>query len=91
MVPLPAKICEIRFETGDQEAGHSFQPSAIRDACHSSSEITIVAIIARIRSASPVWLPSKRRGRTTLRTQSAEPTPTSTSTQKMSTSSAYQP
>ena len=38
-----------------------------------------------------MWLPSKRRGRTTLRTHSAEATPISTSTQKMSTSSAYQP
>ena len=29
--------------------------------------ILIAAIHARIRSASPRWLPSKRRGRTTLR------------------------
>ena len=37
-------------------------PSAIRVACHSSSVSTIVAISARIRSASPRWLPSKRPG-----------------------------
>src|SRR5215216_6597987 len=50
-------------DTGDEPAGHSFRPSAIRDACQSSSVVTIPAIIARIRSASPRWLPSNRAGR----------------------------
>ena len=49
------------------------------------------AISARMRSASPRWLPSKRRGRCTLRIQNAVATPTSTSTAKRSTRSAYQP
>ena len=42
-----------RSDTGDHDAGHSFRPSAMRDACHSSSVVTIPAIMARIRSASP--------------------------------------
>ena len=58
---------ESASDTGDQPAGHSFRPSAIRDACQSSSVVTIPAIRARIRSASPRWLPSKRAGRWTLR------------------------
>ena len=58
---------ESASETGDQLAGHSFRPSAIRDACQSSSVVTMPAISARIRSASPRWLPSKRAGRWTLR------------------------
>ncbi len=53
---------ESASDTGDQPAGHSFRPSAIRAACQSSSVVTIPAIIARIRSASPRWLPSKRAG-----------------------------
>ena len=78
-------------DTGDHDAGHSFSPSAIRDACHSSSVVTIPAIIARIRSASPRWLPSKRAGRWTLRMITAPITPASTSTANTSTSSANQP
>jgi len=48
-----ANRCERALETGDHDAGHSFRWSAMRVACQSSSEITIVAISARIRSASP--------------------------------------
>ena len=82
---------ESAFETGDHDAGHSFRPSAIRDACQSSSVVTIPAISARIRSASPRWLPSKRAGRWTLRIATAPITPTSTSTANTSTISANQP
>ena len=78
-------------DTGDHDAGHSFSPSAIRDACQSSSVVTIPAIIARIRSASPRWLPSKRAGRCTLRMITAPITPASTSTANTSTSRANQP
>ncbi len=53
--------------------------------------MTIPAIIARIRSASPRWLPSKRFGRCTLRIATAAITPSSTSTANTSTSSANQP
>ena len=62
MAWLSPNRCESALETGDHDAGHSFRSSAIRVACHSSSVITIVAISARIRSASPRWLPSNRRG-----------------------------
>ena len=78
-------------DTGDQLAGHSFSPSAIRDACQSRSVVTMPAISARMRSASPRWLPSKRAGRWILRIASAAITPASTSTAKTSTSSANQP
>ena len=78
-------------ETGDHDAGHSLRPSAIRDACQSSSVVTIPAIRARIRSASPRWLPSKRAGRWTLRITTAPITPASTSTANTSTISANQP
>ena len=79
------------FDTGDHDSGHSFRPSAIRDACQSSSVVTIPAISARIRSASPRWLPSKRAGRWILRIATAPITPTSTSTANTSTISANQP
>ena len=79
------------FDTGDEDSGHSFRPSAIRDACQSSSVVTMPAISARIRSASPRWLPSKRPGRWTLRMSTAPITPTSTSTANTSTMSANQP
>ena len=49
------------------------------------------AISARIRSASPRWLPSKRAGRWTLRMMSAPITPASTSTANRSTMKANQP
>ena len=45
------------LETGDQPAGHSSRPSAMREACHRSSVDAIPAIRPRIRSASPMWLP----------------------------------
>ena len=80
-----------RFETGDQPFGHSFSPSAMRDACQRSSVVTMPAISARIRSASPRWLPSKRAGRCTLRISTAPITPTSTITVNTSTISANQP
>ena len=83
--------CESRCDTGAEEAGHSLSPSAIRVACHSSSVVAMVAISARIRSASPRWLPSKRRGRCTLRIHRAQTTPISTSTANTSTRNAYQP
>ena len=68
----PPNRCESAFETGDQPAGHSFRPSAIRDACQQrASVVTIPAISARIRSASPRWLPSNRAGRCTLRITNA--------------------
>ncbi len=82
---------ESAFDTGDQLAGHSFSPSAIRDPCQSSSVVTMPAISARIRSASPRWLPSKRAGRCTLRIRAAPITPASTSTANTSTSNANQP
>ncbi len=53
VVPLSANRPESASDTGDQPAGHSFRPSAIRDACQSSSVVTMPAIRARIRSASP--------------------------------------
>ncbi len=67
VVWLSANSFDSAFDTGDQDAGHSFRCSAIRVACQSSRLITMVAIMARIRSASPRWLPSKRFGRWTLR------------------------
>src|SRR5215210_6783469 len=79
------------FETGDHRSGHSLRPSAIRDACQSRSVVTIPAIRARIRSASPRWLPSKRAGRWTLRMSTAPITPSSTSSANTSTISANQP
>ena len=82
---------ESRCDTGAAEAGHSLRPSAIRVACHSSSVVAMVAIRARMRSASPRWLPSKRRGRCTLRIHRAQTTPISTSTANRSTRNAYQP
>ena len=87
----PPNRFESAFDTGDQPAGHSFSPSAMRDACHSSSVVTIPAIIARIRSASPRWLPRKRSGRCTLRMKKAVATPASTSTANRSTRNANQP
>ena len=71
VVPSCPNRCESRCETGADDAGHSLSPSAIRVACHSSREIAIVAISARIRSASPRCEPSKRRGLCTLRIHSA--------------------
>ena len=88
--PSPNRF-DSAFDTGDELAGHSFRPSAIRDACQSSSVVTMPAISARIRSASPRWLPSKRAGRCTLRISAAPITPASTSTANTSTSSANQP
>ena len=85
------KIPERASATGDQPAGHSLRSSAIRLACHSSSVVTMPAIMARIRSASPRWLPSKRAGRWSLRIATAASTPASTRTAKTSTSSANQP
>ena len=67
VAPPSPKRLDSASDTGDQPAGHSFSPSAIRDACQSSSVVTMPAIMARIRSASPRWLPWKRAGRTTLR------------------------
>ena len=52
---------------------------------------TIAAIHSRIRSASPRWLPSNRRGRTILRMENAVATPISASTQNTSDSASYQP
>ena len=89
--PSRANRCESRSDTGADEADHSLSPSAIRVACHSSSDSAIVAISARIRSASPRWEPSNRSGRCTLRMYSADTTPTSTSTANMSTMNAYHP
>src|SRR5215207_4641812 len=79
------------FDTGEEPSGHSLSPSAIREACHSSSVVTIPAISARIRSASPRWLPSKRAGRWILRMITAPITPTSTITANRSTMNANQP
>ena len=63
VVESSANRPESALDTGDQSAGHSLIPSAIRVACQSSSVVTIPAIMARIRSASPRWLPAKRAGR----------------------------
>ena len=87
----PPNRFESAFETGDQPAGHSFRPSAIRDACHRRSVVTIPAMSVRIRSASPMWLPSNRAGRCTLRMMNAVTTPANTITAKMSTRSANHP
>ena len=89
--PSSANSLESRLETGAEDAGHSLRPSAIRVACHSSSVVAMVAISARMRSASPRWLPSKRRGRCTLRIHSALTTPKSTNTANTSTRNAYHP
>ena len=43
-----------------------------------------------MRSASPRWLPSKRRGRTTLRMKKRDATPISASTQNTLASASYQ-
>ena len=91
VVPSSANKPDSASETGDQLAGHSFRPSAIRDACQSSSVVTMPAISARIRSASPRWLPSKRAGRWTLRIRNAAITPQRTSSANRSTISANQP
>src|SRR5215213_5555126 len=88
--PSPNRL-ESASETGDQPAGHSFKSSAIREACQSSSVVTIPAISARIRSASPRWLPSKRAGRWTLRMIAAPITPASTSTANSSAMNANHP
>ena len=88
--PSPNRF-DSAFDTGDEPSGHSFRPSAIREACQSSSVVTIPAISARIRSASPRWLPSKRAGRWTLRMITAPITPASTSTANRSTMNANQP
>ena len=49
------------------------------------------AIMARIRSASPMWLPSNRAGRCTLRMKKAAHTLSSTSSANRSTRNANQP
>ena len=49
--PSPIALA-IAFETGDHEDGHSAMPRAICDPCQRRSVVTIVAIRARIRSAS---------------------------------------
>jgi hypothetical protein len=91
VTPSSPNRFESAFETGDELAGHSFSPSAIREACQSSSVVTMPAISARIRSASPRWLPSKRAGRWTLRMITAPITPASTITANTSTMNANQP
>ena len=89
--PVAEDVARSRSRRGDQPAGHSFSPSAIRDACQRSSVSTIPAIRPRIRSASPRWLPLNRSGRCTLRIQNADATPTSTSTRRGRRGSANQP
>ena len=74
-----------------RSAGHALKPSAIWHACQKRSVPTIPAMSARMRSASPRWLPLKRGGCCALRIQNAAATPTSTSAQKRSTRSANQP
>ncbi len=87
----PPNRFESALAAGDHDAGHSFSPSAIRVACHRSRVLTMPAIMARIRSASPMWLPSNRAGRCTLRMKNAAHTLSSTSTANRSTRSANQP
>ncbi len=65
------KSPESAFDTGDQPAGHVFRSSAMRVACQRPSDVTIAAMSPRMRSASPRWLPSKRRGRWILRIENA--------------------
>ena len=91
VTPSSPNRFESAFETGEELAGHSFRPSAIREACHRSSVVTIPAISARIRSASPRWLPSKRAGRWILRMITAPTTAASTRTANRSTMNANQP
>ena len=67
VVVSSAKSPESASETGDQPAGQAFRPSAICVACQRSRVVTIPAMRARMRSASPRWLPSNRAGRCTLR------------------------
>ena len=88
--PPPNRL-ESAFATGDHDAGHSFSPSAIRVACHSSRVVTMPAIMARMKSASPMWLPSNRAGRCTLRMKNAAHTLSSTSSANRSTRNANQP
>ena len=87
----PPNRFESALAAGDHDAGHSFSPSAIRVACHRSRVLTMPAIMARIRSASPMWLPSNRAGRCTLRMKNAAHTLSSTSTANRSTRNANQP
>ena len=42
VAPWPNRF-ESAFATGDHDAGHSFSPRAIRDACHRSNVVTIPA------------------------------------------------
>ena len=63
----------------------------MRDACQPSSVRTTSAIMKRMKSASPRCEPSKRRGRTTLRIQTATAIPASTARMKTSTSAMNQP
>ena len=89
--PSPNR-CESAFATGDQRAGHSFSPSAMRVACHSSSVVTMPAImrqdqvglaqVAALEARRPLHLADHDRAR---------PRPTSTSTANRSTRNANQP
>src|SRR5919107_460758 len=91
VTPPSLKRPDSASETGDQDAGHSLRPSAMREACQRSSVVTMPAISARIRSASRRWLPSKRAGRWILRIATAPTTPASTSTANTSTIRANPP
>ena len=55
---------QVRGQMRDRRPGGGplVEPSAIRVACHNSSVVAIVAISARIRSASPRWLPRSEPG-----------------------------
>ena len=62
--------CDSAFDTGDHDRRPLVQAERDpRRRATAAASIAIVAISARIRSASPRWLPSKRRGRWTLRIQ----------------------
>ena len=92
---MRARAEEVRDRVRDAVTSlpaHSFSPSAIRDACQRSSVSTIPAIQARIRSASPRWLPLNRSGRCTLRIQKRRrDTRRARARQKRSTRKANQP
>ena len=90
-VPSPNRP-DSAFDTGDQLAGHSFRPSAIRDACQSSSVVDDPGDQRQdqVGLAEVAALEARRALRPCGCTPRAI-TPASTSTANTSTSSANQP
>ena len=80
-----------RLEIGDQAAGYSFRPSAIREPCHRNRVVAIAPSNSRMRYAWRRRLPTNRTGRWPSRMTKAMATPTRTPSANRSTSSANQP